>query len=149
MTDFWHTMEPWCCLKHFLKAEGNGKETLDKAVRDGGMFDPEGGEMRNFLTAVENLECAVGHFEEFATKYTFEAVAGDGENDEEKLGRAKFYRDMLDSTRYVRQKMIKSAGKDKSELMKCILWTSDLIDMLVDFMKDGKTDGMLEVDELD
>lgn len=133
MNDFWNT-EPWCCLKHFLKAEGNGKETLEKAYREEGSFKPSGGTMRNFLTAVENVECAVGHFEEFATKY------GTVENpDEEEKKNYKFYKEMTDSTRYVRQEMINSVGKPPEVFMNSLDILEQLMDTLIDFMKGKET----------
>ena len=73
MTEFWERSEIWCSLKHFLKAEINAKETLEKAYREQGKFSPSGATMRNWLTAVENVEAAAGHFEEFATKSYVEA----------------------------------------------------------------------------
>lgn len=151
MTEEYWNLESNCHLKHLLKSEGNCKETVDKAVRDGGIFDPEGGELRNFLTAIENLECAVGHYEEFSSIKVFEALEakGDGEKEksEELLEEAEFYRDMLDSTRYVRQRLTKCPGKDKSELMKCLNLISKLIDKQVGFMRGKEVNGLLEVRE--
>lgn len=148
MNDYWDK-EPWCCLKHFLKGEVNGKETLEKAIRDGGKFDPEGGELRNFLTSVENVEAAVGHFDEFTVTHIYKALMNGGDESEDHMEKAKFYRDMADSTRYVRQKLINSVGEDKSELMICIYQIGQLIDKLTGFMKGENKDGLLRVEELE
>jgi hypothetical protein len=153
MTEVYWDLESNCQLKHLLKAEGNCKETVDKAVRDGGIFDPEGGELRNFLTAVENLECAVGHYEEFSSlkvsKAWEETRKGNGEKADELLEEASYYMNMNDSTRYVRQRLTNCPGRGKRELLTCLNLISELIDKQVEFMRGKDVDGLLEVDELE
>jgi len=133
LTEFWKRFEIWCNLKHFLKAEANSKETLEKAYREQGEFTPEGGTMRNFLTAVENVEAAVGHFEEFATKcYTEAKETEDEEERDELLKQYKFYREMTDSTRLVRQEMIKSLGHPPEKFLESLNMLETLMDRLID-----------------
>jgi hypothetical protein len=137
-----------CCLKHFLKTEGNGKESVEKAFREGGLFTPEGGTMRNFLTAVENVECAVGHFEEFATKHLANArkarETGDEKGEKVNMEKYRFYREMTDDTRYVRQEMINCLGKPPEELVRTLDMVEWLMDRLLDFMKGEPIDKIME-----
>jgi len=135
VTEFWERPEIWCSLKHFLKAEVNAKETLEKAYREQGKFSPSGATMRNWLTAVENVEAATGHFEEFATKSYVEAKEAEGEGGkEELLKKYRFYREMTDSTRLVRQKMVNSAGESPESLLESLNMLEQLMDKLLDFM---------------
>lgn len=146
--EFWERFEIWCCLKHFLKAEGNGKETLEKAYREQGDFTPEGGTMRNFLTAVENVECAVGHFEEFAIKsyegYIKAKEAGDEEEMKNFQNKYSFYCEMTDSTRLVRQEMIKSPGHPPEKFLESLDMLETLMDRLIDFMKGEPIEDIME-----
>lgn len=117
--DYWDT-ETWCCLKHLLKAEANLKETVEKAKRSGDVFEPEGGEFRNFILAVENVEAAVGHYEEFASK---------GEEYYEPCS------ELMDDCRYLRQKLVNSVGKERKELFKCLRSLNEFITKHLKYMK--------------
>lgn len=145
MNDYWDR-ESWCSLKHLLKAEVNAKESFEKAIRNGGSYEPDRGSLRNVLTAIGNTEAASGHFEEFAIKYIDLAEEEEDEDKvEEHLDKAVYYIDIMDSTRFVRQKLVKSLGLEVKQLGRCIRWIGDLIDMHVDFMRGESTDGQLRV----
>lgn len=117
--EFWNP-KSWCQLKHLLKCEVNLKESIEKAKRGGSRFEPTGGELRNYLNAVGNIEAAVGHYEEFASRK-------EGEEKE-------FYSDMMDDARYLRQEMVAAVGKDVGRLSDFLSKLSDLIEKQTEFM---------------
>lgn len=104
--------------------------------------------MRNFLTAVENVECAVGHFEEFAAKNLSNWRKAEKMEKQEKAEvfakKYKFYKEMTDDTRYVRQEMINCLGEPPEELVKAMDMIEWLMDRLLDFMRGEPIDNIME-----